>query len=307
MLDITTLAAWGEFIGGIAVVVTLAYLAFQMRQNTETVRANSVRELTESILSATAALIESENADLYLRGARSYSSLTSEEKLRFGMLLGLFLLFLQLLVNRLVNQPLVAIDAGLAFLLRVLVLHFCPVGLLFQHHPRAGMTVAAFPRIGLLIQLPDPLRHLQAVGFKFLFRVQLPGEVIKNFLRPADLVHHYLHPVAVGHVAVGATRAYAGRILVVRGLDVLLENGAAHLVAGNAKIVGVAVLKETGEGARKNDSGDSADDEYHDELLYCSALPRRVIVKIPLDCGAGERPILNIPRSDYCGAYEVCP
>ena len=59
-----------------------------MRQNTKTVRANSVRELTEIILNATAALAVHENAEVYLRGARSYSSLTSEEKFRFGMLVG---------------------------------------------------------------------------------------------------------------------------------------------------------------------------------------------------------------------------
>ncbi len=85
-----TLGNLGDFIGGIAVIATLAYLAFQMRQNTETVRANSVRELTESILSATAALIEAENADVYLRGAQSYSSLTVEERFRFGLLVGMF-------------------------------------------------------------------------------------------------------------------------------------------------------------------------------------------------------------------------
>ena len=86
-----TLGNLGDFIGGIAVIATLAYLAFQMRQNTETVRANSVRELTESILSATAALIEAANADVYLRGAQSYSSLTVEERFRFGLLVGMFL------------------------------------------------------------------------------------------------------------------------------------------------------------------------------------------------------------------------
>jgi hypothetical protein len=31
-MDITTLAAWGEFIGGIAVVISLIYLAGQIRQ-----------------------------------------------------------------------------------------------------------------------------------------------------------------------------------------------------------------------------------------------------------------------------------
>ena len=33
IMDITTLAAWGEFLGGIAVVVSLIYLAGQIRQN----------------------------------------------------------------------------------------------------------------------------------------------------------------------------------------------------------------------------------------------------------------------------------
>ena len=40
-MDITTLAAWGEFIGGIAVVVSLVYLALQIRSNTKTVRASN--------------------------------------------------------------------------------------------------------------------------------------------------------------------------------------------------------------------------------------------------------------------------
>ena len=34
----TTLAAWGEFIGGIAVVVSLVYLASQIRQESKLLR-----------------------------------------------------------------------------------------------------------------------------------------------------------------------------------------------------------------------------------------------------------------------------
>ena len=41
MLDITTLAAWGEFIGGIAVVVSLIYLAGQIRQNSRLLRSST--------------------------------------------------------------------------------------------------------------------------------------------------------------------------------------------------------------------------------------------------------------------------
>ena len=41
MLDITTLAAWGEFLGGIAVVASLIYLASQIRQNSKLLRASA--------------------------------------------------------------------------------------------------------------------------------------------------------------------------------------------------------------------------------------------------------------------------
>ncbi len=90
-MNLESLGNIGEFIGGIAVIVTLTYLAFQVRQGTKTLRANSVHELTENILRASATLVEPENAEVYLRGARSYSSLTPEEKLRFGLMLGLFI------------------------------------------------------------------------------------------------------------------------------------------------------------------------------------------------------------------------
>ena len=42
MLDLTTLAAWGEFIGGIAVVVSLIYLAGQILQNSRLLRSSTV-------------------------------------------------------------------------------------------------------------------------------------------------------------------------------------------------------------------------------------------------------------------------
>ena len=61
-MNLESLGNLGEFIGGIAVIVTLTYLAFQVRQGTKTLRANSVHELTENILRASATLLEPENA-----------------------------------------------------------------------------------------------------------------------------------------------------------------------------------------------------------------------------------------------------
>jgi hypothetical protein len=85
----------GEFVGAIGVVISLAYLAVQIRQNT--------RQLSQNTDSARLAAIEAANrefnavrdqvvrdpevADLYLRGLRDYGSLEPRDRLRFGLLL----------------------------------------------------------------------------------------------------------------------------------------------------------------------------------------------------------------------------
>ena len=56
MLDITTLAAWGEFLGGIAVVVSLIYLASQIRQNSRLLRASTARRSAWRSWSSTSTL-----------------------------------------------------------------------------------------------------------------------------------------------------------------------------------------------------------------------------------------------------------
>jgi len=48
IMDITTLAAWGEFLGGIAVVVSLIYLAGQIRQNSKLLHVSTTVALGES-------------------------------------------------------------------------------------------------------------------------------------------------------------------------------------------------------------------------------------------------------------------
>jgi hypothetical protein len=47
-MDITTLAAWGEFLGGIAVVVSLVYLASRIRQNSRLLRASTASATYQS-------------------------------------------------------------------------------------------------------------------------------------------------------------------------------------------------------------------------------------------------------------------
>ena len=65
-MDITTLAAWGEFLGGIAVVVSLIYLASQIRQNTRIIRASNSREYLTGSSQLGQMLVDPETASLYL-------------------------------------------------------------------------------------------------------------------------------------------------------------------------------------------------------------------------------------------------
>ena len=47
-MDLTQLANLGEFIGGVAVLVTLIYLAVQVRQNTLSNRVSTLLEMSEA-------------------------------------------------------------------------------------------------------------------------------------------------------------------------------------------------------------------------------------------------------------------
>ena len=85
----------GDFIGGIAVLVTIAYLAIQIRQNTDQVkigseiaRAEAYARSVESFSDFRSLLIsDSEVADIYLRGCRDMDSLSPAESLRFYLIL----------------------------------------------------------------------------------------------------------------------------------------------------------------------------------------------------------------------------
>ena len=67
MLDITTFAASREFIGGIAVVVSLIYLVLQIRVNTKTVRAPNFGDLLAANNEALAMTSDAENASLWVQ------------------------------------------------------------------------------------------------------------------------------------------------------------------------------------------------------------------------------------------------
>jgi hypothetical protein len=83
----------GELIGAIAVVISLAYLAIQIRQNTKSVRASTYQAVLDSSRSDTELLLAHPHLErIYRLGRQDPTKLTGEERPVFRMLLGQLLL-----------------------------------------------------------------------------------------------------------------------------------------------------------------------------------------------------------------------
>jgi hypothetical protein len=90
MLDITTLAAWGEFIGGIAVVVSLIYLAGQIRQNSRLLRTSTASATTEGFTVVSRMIAQDpEVARVFWAGLEGRESLSDLDRRRFDALFAL--------------------------------------------------------------------------------------------------------------------------------------------------------------------------------------------------------------------------
>jgi hypothetical protein len=89
-MDITTLAAWGEFIGGIAVVVSLVYLASQIRQNSRLVRSSTTSANADSANAVNLPIVQdAEIARIYWDGLADRAALSEPDRRRFDPLITL--------------------------------------------------------------------------------------------------------------------------------------------------------------------------------------------------------------------------
>ena len=89
-LEITTLAAWGEFIGGIGVIVSLIYLASQIRQNSKLLRSSTASSTTASQTDTGRLVVQdSDVARIYWDGMADRPSLSQADLRRFDALLGI--------------------------------------------------------------------------------------------------------------------------------------------------------------------------------------------------------------------------
>ena len=89
-MDINTLAAWGEFLGGIAVVVSLVYLASQIRQNSRLLEAAGADAMMQ-VTSQSSLLItqDGEVSRIFWDGIEDRDGLSEADRRRFDPLISM--------------------------------------------------------------------------------------------------------------------------------------------------------------------------------------------------------------------------
>jgi hypothetical protein len=89
-MDITILAAWGEFLGGIAVVVSLVYLAGQVRQNSNLLRASVTSTTAEMHMGQNEMVVQdAEVARIQAEGLSNSDSLSEIDQTRFSSMMAI--------------------------------------------------------------------------------------------------------------------------------------------------------------------------------------------------------------------------
>jgi hypothetical protein len=82
------IGAIGEIVGAIAVVITVGYLAVQIRQNTRTVRASTHHGITREWNELNVAFgADPAVSSLLLRGSEDYLQLDHDERFRYTLLM----------------------------------------------------------------------------------------------------------------------------------------------------------------------------------------------------------------------------
>ncbi len=90
MLDINTLAAWGEFLGGIGVIVSLIYLASQIRQNSKLLRASAASATVQTQLGQSSIVVEdAELVRISTAGLADLGALSEADRQRYSLLVAI--------------------------------------------------------------------------------------------------------------------------------------------------------------------------------------------------------------------------
>jgi len=86
------IGAIGEVVGAIGVIATLGYLAVQIRQNTASVRASTLQDMSEAAAGWHDLLASNDDlAGIFVKGTGDLETLTPGERLRFNFAMMAFL------------------------------------------------------------------------------------------------------------------------------------------------------------------------------------------------------------------------
>jgi len=81
------IGAAGEVVGAIAVVVSLMYLAVQIRAQNRESRLASIHEILNAFRNVQSAIADIESCDLVVKASEDFSSLSDSERLRTMMII----------------------------------------------------------------------------------------------------------------------------------------------------------------------------------------------------------------------------
>ena len=98
-MDLDALGNLGDFIGGIAVVITLIYLANQIRQNTSALSTASREAIYTGYRAQNAHLIDANVSEAYVVGLRHFPDMPSSQKRVFTHTINDHALFMQSAFN----------------------------------------------------------------------------------------------------------------------------------------------------------------------------------------------------------------
>jgi len=80
----TAIGAVGEILGAVAVIVSLIYLAVQVRHNTESLRVQTLQNVMDRVGTSDSRASSEHVADVLARGRRSYAGLDEADRITFS-------------------------------------------------------------------------------------------------------------------------------------------------------------------------------------------------------------------------------
>ncbi len=86
-MDIMELGAIGEFIGALAVIGSLLYVGYQIRQNARSTKASNYQATTDAFMQLNKEILrEADVAELFVNGGADYRGPSDTEQIRFTFL-----------------------------------------------------------------------------------------------------------------------------------------------------------------------------------------------------------------------------